>query len=62
MANAVINMQIVKADEDRLIIAVDAAISRLCAALRSVSNPEELAVGTWSARDVAAHLANGVPL
>jgi uncharacterized protein (TIGR03083 family) len=58
----VINMQIVKADKDQLIIAVEAAISRLCAVLRSVSNPDALAVGTWSVRDVAAHLANGVPL
>ena len=55
-------MQIVKADKDQLIIAVEAAISRLCAVLSSVSNPDALAVGTWSVRDVAAHLANGVPL
>jgi uncharacterized protein (TIGR03083 family) len=55
-------MGIVKVDKDHLIIAVEAAMGRLCAVLRSVSNPDTRAVGTWSVRDVAAHLASAVPL
>lgn len=55
-------MQIIKADNDQLVIAVEAAMGRLCAVLRSVPNPDARAVGTWSVRDVAAHLASGVPL
>lgn len=55
-------MEIVKADKDQLVVAVEAATGRLCAVLRSVSNPDVPAVGTWSVRDVAAHGASGVPL
>ncbi|MGH3782171.1 MAG: maleylpyruvate isomerase family mycothiol-dependent enzyme [Pseudonocardiaceae bacterium] len=55
-------MEIVKADEDQLAVAVEVATGRLCAVLRSVSNPDLPAVGTWSVRDVAAHLTSVVPL
>jgi uncharacterized protein (TIGR03083 family) len=37
-------------------------MGQVCALLRSVHNPDAHAVGTWTARDVAAHLASGVPL
>jgi uncharacterized protein (TIGR03083 family) len=62
LASEVISMELVKADKDQLVVAVEAATGRLCAVLRSVSNPDVPAVGTWSVRDVAAHLASGVPL
>jgi uncharacterized protein (TIGR03083 family) len=55
-------MDTVKAHNDQLIIATEAAADRICAVLKSGPNPDTLAVGTWSVRDVAAHVANGIPL
>jgi len=55
-------MDVVKARNDQLISATEAAVGRLCAVLKSGPNPDTLAVGTWSVRDVAAHLASGIPL
>jgi uncharacterized protein (TIGR03083 family) len=55
-------MEIIKVDKDHLVIAVETAIGRLCAVLRSAPNPDPPAVGTWSVRDVAAHLTSGCPL
>lgn len=55
-------MQIVKADKDQVVVAVEAAMANICALLRSVSNPDAPAVGTWTVRDVAAHLASAFTL
>lgn len=55
-------MQIVRADKNQLVIAYEAAMARVCALLRSGPNPDTPAVGTWTVRDVAAHLATGPPL
>ena len=55
-------MEMVKADKDQLVVAVEAVTNQLCAVLRSVSDPDVRAVGTWTVRDVGAHLASGVPL
>jgi uncharacterized protein (TIGR03083 family) len=58
----VIDMQTVRADKDQIAVAVEAAMGRVCALLRSVPNPDARAVGTWTVRDVAAHLASGTRL
>ncbi|HEX8934537.1 MAG TPA: maleylpyruvate isomerase family mycothiol-dependent enzyme, partial [Pseudonocardiaceae bacterium] len=55
-------MEMVKADKDRLVVSIEAATNQLCAVLRSASDPDVRAVGTWTVRDVGAHLASGVPL
>ncbi|HJT03713.1 MAG TPA: maleylpyruvate isomerase family mycothiol-dependent enzyme [Pseudonocardiaceae bacterium] len=55
-------MEIVNADKDQLVASVEAATNQLCAVLRSASDPDVRAVGTWTVRDVGAHLASGIPL
>ncbi|MGH4025511.1 MAG: maleylpyruvate isomerase family mycothiol-dependent enzyme [Pseudonocardiaceae bacterium] len=55
-------MQNIKADKDQIAEATEAVMGRLCALLRSVPSADSHAVGTWTIRDVAAHLASGVPL
>jgi hypothetical protein len=39
-------MEIVKADKDQLVVAVEAAMDRHCAGPRSAPNPDMPAVGT----------------
>jgi uncharacterized protein (TIGR03083 family) len=58
----VIGMQTVRADKDQIAVAVEDAMGRVCALLRSVPNPDARAVGTWPVRDVAAHLVGGTRL
>ena len=55
-------MEMVKVDKDQLVVSIEAATNQLCAVLRSASDPDVRAVGTWTVRDVGAHLASGVPL
>ncbi len=44
-------------DKDRALAEADAAIGRFCELLRAVREPDALAVGHWTARDVAVHVA-----
>jgi uncharacterized protein (TIGR03083 family) len=55
-------MHTVANEKDRALAAVDAATDRLCHVVRAAGNPEALAVGEWSIRDVAAHIAGSIPL
>ncbi|MGH3845562.1 MAG: maleylpyruvate isomerase family mycothiol-dependent enzyme [Pseudonocardiaceae bacterium] len=55
-------MQTLANDKDRAVAAVEAAVDRLCRVVRSAGNPEALAIGEWSVRDVAAHVAGGIPV
>jgi len=55
-------MAMVKADKNQLVDSVEAATNQLCAVLRSAADPDARAVGTWTMRDVGAHLASGIPL
>jgi len=61
-SSEVISVEIVNADKDHLVASVEAATNQLCAVLRSASDPDVRAVGTWTVRDVGAHLASGIPL
>lgn len=54
-------MEIVRVDKDQLVAAVEAVTDQFCAVLGSVSDPDARAVGTWSVRDVGAHLVSGIP-
>ena len=55
-------MEMVKADKDQLVVSMEAATNQLCAVLGSAADPDARAVGTWTVRDVGAHLASGIPL
>ena len=55
-------MQDIKVDKDQIVEAIEAVMGRLCALLRSVPSADSRAVGTWTVRDVAAHLASVVRL
>lgn len=48
--------------KDQIVSAVEVSMGRLCAVLRSAPDPDQSAVGTWTVRDVGAHLAGGIPV
>lgn len=55
-------MQTITVDKDEALAGTRVAMRRLCVVLRSVTAPNAPAVGTWTVRDVAAHLASGISL
>ena len=49
-------------DKDRAADQADAAFAQLCELLRGAPDLTATAIGRWTARDVAAHLAGGLPI
>lgn len=49
-------------DKGRAADQIDAAFAQLCGLLRGAPDLTPRAIGRWTARDVAAHLAGGLPL